>query len=87
MNEYENIISFTGRGFSSTLEASVICEAIEKSTLLEESKKTALLAFAKELGKQGALIVIDFIEKIKESFPDDTGLMDTVREIIKSLSD
>lgn len=85
MSESENTIALTGRGFRTTLEASVVCEAIEKSTLLDDAKKAMLIGFARELGKQGAISVATFLAKVKESAPKDLDVLATVERIINSL--
>ncbi|QPK65073.1 hypothetical protein IVG45_09120 [Methylomonas sp. LL1] len=88
MSESENTISLTGRGFRTTLEASVVCEAIEKSPLLDAAKKAVIKTIVAELTRQGLIEAKDFIAKVYEHFENsDAGVLTLIQGFLKQFTD
>lgn len=81
MGNSENVGVLTGRGFRTTLEASAVIKAIEKSDL-DPTVKAATIGVAISSTMDGMLKIADFIAKIKELFHEDPETYNLVVNII-----
>lgn len=84
MSESENTMSLTGRGFRTALEASVVCEAIEKSSL-DPVSKNAVDKIIDVLTVGGLVEVVDLLNKVKELFADNSENYDIVVNVVISV--
>lgn len=84
MNESENVITLTGRGFRATLEASVVCEAIEKS-ILETSNKYRLIEVLKSITVKEVIETLALLSAAKELFSDNPENYNVVVNIVISI--